>query len=85
MKRTQVYLDYETHKMALTLASQTRQTLSSLIRTSLKNHVKSTPQMKNANPLVGLYRLGKRIKWPKNTPKDLSTNLDKYLYDPAHN
>lgn len=77
MKRTQVYLDIETHRLALALASQTGQTLSSLVRTSLKSHVKSTPKK---NSLLEIAKLAKKINWPKNTPRDLSYNLDHYLY-----
>ena len=77
MKRTQVYLDYETHRMALVLASQTGQTHSSLIRISLKASVKSIPKK---NSLLEIAKLAKKINWPKNTPRDLSYNLDHYLY-----
>lgn len=77
MKRTQVYLDFPTYQLALTHARSTGTTLSHVIRTSLKSQIKSkTPK----NSLLEIAKLAKTFKWPKNTPTDLSYNLDHYVY-----
>ncbi|MBI4064831.1 hypothetical protein HY409_00470 [Candidatus Gottesmanbacteria bacterium] len=77
MKRTQVYIDYDTYTLAKATAAQTRQTLSSLIRSSLSSHVRS---ISKKNSLEEIAKLAHMFPTPKNTPTDLSYNLDHYLY-----
>ncbi len=80
MKRTQIYIDWETWRRAKATAALRGQTVSDLIRTTLTSTLKKED---TGDPLEGLSRLGKTFKWPKNTPKNLSTTLDTYLYAPS--
>ena len=79
MKRTQVYIDIPTYQKAQTLARMRRKTLSQIVRDSLDKSLKEERSEKY-NSLELIAELSKKIKLPKNTPRDLSTNLDKYLY-----
>lgn len=82
MKRTQVYIDLPTYQQAKAVANVSGQTLSDLIRASLVNRLKDK---KLTNSLKLLADFSKKFKPLKGTPRDLSVNLDKYLYDPANN
>lgn len=77
MKRTQLYIDWETWRRAKAAATRRGQTVSNLIRTMLST---SLPVKEKGGSLENLATLGKTFAWPKNTPRDLSTNLDHYLY-----
>jgi len=82
MKRTEVYIDLPTYQKAKAVASLSGQTLSGLIRTSLSGRVNDKRMV---NSLELLANLSKKFRPLKGTPRDLSANLDKYLYDPANN
>lgn len=82
MKRTQVYIDFPTYRKAKAVANLSGQTLSGLIRTSLAGRVNDK---RVVNSLELVANLSKKFKPLPGTPRDLSVNLDKYLYDPANN
>ncbi|MBI2405175.1 hypothetical protein HYV22_03285 [Candidatus Gottesmanbacteria bacterium] len=82
MKRTQVYIDWETWRRAKAAAARRGQTVSELIRKTLASAVRSD---RTKNSLDLLYEFSKKYKdkWPKDTPKNLSTTVDRYLYAPS--
>ena len=82
MKRTQVYIDFPTYQKAKAIANLSGGTMSDLIRESLASRVNDK---KLINSLELLANLSKKFKPLPGTPRDLSVNLDKYLYDPANN
>ena len=77
MKRTQVYIDLPTYQQAKAVANLSGQTLSELIRVSLSNRLKDKKQI---NSLELLADFSKKFKPFKGTPRDLSINLNHYLY-----
>lgn len=77
MRRTQVYIDQPTYKKARLFARARGKTISELIRTSL---IKSLEKERSANPLELINQFNRKYKSPIDTPKNLSTTLDKYLY-----
>ncbi len=82
MKRTQVYIDLPTYQKAKAAANLSGQTLSELIRAVLAQGIRPK---KSVDPTGLLEEFYKKHRFPRHTPADLSTNLDKYLYDPANN
>ncbi|MEK7542131.1 MAG: CopG family transcriptional regulator [Patescibacteria group bacterium] len=76
MKRTQIYIPEEMHAQFAKLAETRRKALAELIREFLAKDLKEIPE-ENA---------GKQAMWRlanlnlRGGPKDLSQNLDKYLY-----
>lgn len=78
MKRTQLYIDPQSYNLALQAASFENTTISDIFRKAVRHYSKSQPKPKNS--LIEIAKLAKTFKWPKNTPKDLSYNLDHYLY-----
>lgn len=80
MKRTQIYIDRDLWRRVKAVAERRGQTISDLIRTTLTTTLNRED---TGDSLEALYELGKTFKWPKNTPKNLSTTLDKYLYTPS--
>ena len=79
MKRTQIYIDIPTYRRAKALAQASGKTISELIRASLTASFRGETTI---NPLENILRLSKKILFPKNTPKNLSTDLDRELYSP---
>lgn len=77
MKRTQIYIDIPTYRQAKAVAQASGKTISELIRTSL---VRSLRTETTDNPLENILLLSKKIRFPKSTPKNLSTSLDRALY-----
>lgn len=77
MKRTQLYIDYETYLLAQAIAKSTRTTISDLVRQSLRAHIKQTP---TGNSLVAIAKFADEFPDLPGTPSDISTNLDHYLY-----
>lgn len=80
MKRTQVYIDLPTYQRTKAAAEAKGQTVSELIRASLAQEVAAKKTVEPEKLLEQFYR---KHRFPKRTPKDLSANIDKYLYDPA--
>lgn len=77
MKRTQLYIDYETYLQAQAMAKSTRTTVSNLVRQSLRAHIKRTS---TGNSLVAIAKLSREFPDLPGTPRDISANLDHYLY-----
>lgn len=77
MKRTQIYIDLPTYYQTKRLAALRGQTISQLIRTTLKKTVK---REKKQDLLALLDDFHKKYPTPPGTPRDLSTRLDYYLY-----
>jgi len=80
MKRTQIYLDMNTLIKARVLARKQGKTVSQIVRNALYEFI--SKKEKPVSSLELILEMSKTIKVPKDTPKDLSTNLDKYLYSP---
>lgn len=79
MKRTQIYIDIPTYRQVKAMAEASGKTISELIRASL---VASFGRETTINPLEHILLLSKKIRFPKRTPKNLSTNLDREIYSP---
>ncbi len=77
MKRTQLYIDYETYLRAQAIAKSVGTTVSDLVRQSLRAHIKRTP---TSNSLVKIAKLSREFPDLPDTPRDISANLDHYLY-----
>lgn len=75
MIRTQVYLPQELYSQIITLAKLQGIPLAEVIREALKRGVEEK-RVKEKNDLSTLSQLA-----IKGGPKDLSQNLDKYLYE----
>lgn len=75
MIRTQVYLPQELYGQIITLAKLQGIPLAEVIREALKRGVEEK-RVKEKNDLSTLSQLA-----IKGGPKDLSQNLDKYLYE----
>lgn len=73
MIRTQVYLPQDLYNQLLMVARQESLPLAKIIRSALTKGLKTS--LKKDNDLLGLA--GLKIT---GGPKDLSGNLDKYLY-----
>lgn len=75
MKRTQLYIPEETHNELFFLAIRSKKTISQLIREILKEGIAQKKTVKKVDTLEKLANYGETAG-----PKDLSSNLDKYLY-----
>jgi len=75
MKRTQIYISEATHQAAKTLAQCQNKTLAGLFREFVTEGIQK--ERKKTNPAL-LKRLGELGL--TGGPKDLSANMDKYLY-----
>ena len=75
MKRTQLYLPEETYNKLLFLAAKEKKVVSQLIREILKEAILRRKQSSRGKFLKKLshYNITRG-------PRDLSANLDKYLY-----
>ena len=82
MQRTQVYFDTETLEFLREEARRKRVTLASVIRgkveKTIKKKRKTVEQKSAAEALLGLARLGEKLK--VNGPKDLSQRIDEFVY-----
>jgi triacylglycerol esterase/lipase EstA (alpha/beta hydrolase family) len=75
MKRTQIYLPEDTHAELSQWAKQHNTSIAELIRNFVKEGLKQKKTTQKSPDLIGLSKLGL-----KGGPKDLSANLEKYLY-----
>ncbi len=78
MKRTQVYIDMDTYRQAITQARMTKTTLSELVRRGLKTQVK--PKKSHQEFAAWVKQFLKKYPTPKNTPTDIALEHDHYLY-----
>lgn len=79
MIRTQVYLTPQIHKDIQSVAAREKKPAAQVIRELLADSLKRKDQMTIGEALQQIVDLGKRLK--TKGPKDLSTNIDKYLYE----
>ena len=81
MHRTQVYFEPEILELLRLEAKEKRTTLASVIREKVEKTIKKKAkkkQMSAAEALLGLARLGEKLK--VNGPKDLSQRIDEFVY-----
>jgi predicted DNA-binding protein len=77
MIRTQIYLPEETHKELTSLAEVKRQPMAQIVRDFIEDGVKRVKEIDN----TGITAIENLLKIKATGgPKDLSTNLDHYLY-----
>ncbi|OGE09985.1 hypothetical protein A3A60_03870 [Candidatus Curtissbacteria bacterium RIFCSPLOWO2_01_FULL_42_26] len=81
MIRTQVYLTKDLHQSINEAAKRERKAKAQIIRDTLEEGLKKRQKsQKNAgDALLELARLGEKLNF--RGPKDLSKNIDKYLYE----
>lgn len=72
--RTQIYIPETLHERAKTMARSKKQSLANLYRGFIANGLKDE-EKRRGNSLDSLIKLNL-----KGGPKDLSTNIDHYLY-----
>lgn len=75
MIRTQIYIQETLHERAKMIAKNKKQSLADLYRMFIAQGVESTRQQQAKNSLDSLIKLGFR-----GGPRDLSKNMDHYLY-----
>lgn len=75
MIRTQIYIPEEIHQATKLLAQKQGKTLAELIRSFITVGVIEEKKKIKKRPLSSLAKLG-----VAGGPKDLSKNIDKYLY-----
>ena len=82
MHRTQVYFEPEVLELLRQEAKEKKTTLAGIIREKVKKTIKKKrtkkKQMNAAEALLGLARLGERLK--VNGPKDLAQRIDEFVY-----
>lgn len=76
MKRTQLNLDEKTYYQLVSYANREKTSLSGAARKLISKQIRD--EAPRTNPLLELAKLGEKLK--VRGPKDLSTNLDYYLY-----
>ena len=77
MKRTQLYIDYETYARAALYAKRLGVTHSDVVRQSLRSRTKLVALRKSTQALV---TFSKKYPAPIGTPKDIAVKHDAYLY-----
>lgn len=80
MRRTQLYLDDETHRLAAWQARMFGTTISEVLRQSVKTYVKPWPKKNPEEFIRWIKELNKKYPTPKGTPRDLALEHDHYLY-----
>ena len=80
MKRTQIYLDMNTLIKARVLARNQGKTVSQIIRDALSEFISKKEKTKKYNSLEKIAKLSEEFPDPPGTPRDLSSNIDHYLY-----
>lgn len=76
MKRTQLNLDEKTYYQLVSYARSRNSSISEAARKLISKQI--SDEEPNRNPLLELAKLGEKLK--VKGPKDLSTNIDYYLY-----
>ena len=77
MIRTQVYFEEKTHKKLLQLAKLHKKSMAQLVRESVDAKVKSIEEKDTSGFAVLQSLVDNAVT---GGPKDLSTNIDHYLY-----
>lgn len=77
MIRTQVYFDEKTHKQLISLAKLQKKSMAQLVRESVEEKVKEIEKKDMTGVAVLQSLIDNAIT---GGPKDLSTNIDHYLY-----
>lgn len=80
MTRTQLYLDYESRRLALLMAKLEGTTLSEVIRRSVRAYAKPKRTKSRKDFIAWIEALNKKYPTPLNTPTDLALEHDHYLY-----
>ena len=75
MIRTQIYIPDELHQTAKLLAKSKAESLAKLLRRFIAKGVQDEKKKIKQKPLTSLTKLN-----ITEGPKDLSSNMDKYLY-----
>lgn len=79
MIRTQMYLPKELYQSVSLVAKREKKTKAEVIRKALEEGLKKTSRTKNAGDvLLEIARVAEKLN--AKGPKDLSQNIDKYLY-----
>lgn len=78
MKRTQLNLDAKTYYQLVSYARQEKTSISSAARSLISKGAEVTFDKKSINPFLELAKVGEKYKM--KGPRDLSTNIDYYLY-----
>jgi len=80
MIRTQVYLPKDLYRHIDLVAKREKKAKAQVIRDTLEEGLKKKKTSKNAgHVLLEIAAMAKTYNW--KGPKDLSTNIDKYLYE----
>lgn len=77
MVRTQIYLDETTHKKLLKLAKARNTSMAQLVREAAEEKVKNLEERDTSGVQVLQSLIDNAVT---GGPKDLSTNIDHYLY-----
>ena len=80
MIRTQIYLPKQLYQTIDLVAKKEKKAKAQVIREVLEEGVKSKQGNAGAE-LLKLAKMAKKYNW--KGPKDLSQNIDKYLYEEA--
>ncbi|MBI2018801.1 hypothetical protein HYS96_03815 [Candidatus Daviesbacteria bacterium] len=75
MIRTQIYIPETLHERAKNVAKSKKQSLANLYRGFIAGGLQAVEKKRRGNSLDSLIKLNL-----KGGPKDLSTNIDHYLY-----
>lgn len=75
MIRTQIYIPETLHERAKNMARSKKQSLANVYRDFIANGLQDAEKKRSGNSLDSLIKLNL-----KGGPKDLSTNIDYYLY-----
>lgn len=75
MIRTQIYIPYELHQAAKTIAKRKDESLAKVLRQFIARGIKEERKQLKPKSLSFLTKLN-----ITEGPKDLSSNMDKYLY-----
>ena len=76
MIRTQIYIPETLHQTAKAIAGKRKESLAELLRNIIERGITEEKKEMKQKPLSNIAKLN-----IKGGPKDLSQNLDKYLYE----
>ena len=80
MIRTQVYLPRDLYRNIDLIAKREKKAKAQVIRDTLEEGLKKgKAQKRDGHVLLEIAAMAKKYNW--KGPKDLSTNIDKYLYE----